>query len=769
MRNSEYNNFDEIKTTKEHQVFEPIKTSLYNKETYKSSTESLDTKEFNDIKKQDKTIGTKENKSIVKKLLQKVSEATSAFTGSIAVTAVVAVTSVVIFTSILFKTPNIVLLDLTSGYDYVSYEIYIDEMDENVVYYSVVSNLQEIDLYLLTEGENGNIIENLTPNTKYDLTVIGIPRDESNEIEYFKISFYTKGEANKTKVKWIVEGVVIKEIEINQADTPIYDGETPTKEMTIDEEYIFTGWNEEINDENEIIYTAMFDVIKHEFTATYNQVSKTDVIINYDQKDYYNLSFNTDFDNTNDSRLAYRIILTDLLTNEIYQYEGTNKLASINVPISVTTLSITYESIGIYEDKVKVYNTTLLDDNLEISVIDVNIDDNLNLVETDMYQLAMQIDTNFENEEIYNAVKLIVTFDDDSVKEIKTENVIVNDIMTIDILVPAYCASFNVAYTIDLLGANGHNQRFITGTKEFTLESSFELLNVYVDANDFMNTRFLFKYHLTNQNTTLAVKDTATNNVTTMYETESYIDVALDNSLEQNSYNYYLSSLDGSPLSTETNVVVNTQPVSGVHTFSYVNPSDAIVTFNDDNTMNIYLDTFFETEDPDIWYLVRYTNFTTDKFYDVKYTQSIASFENISFDNYGLTYFVYKTIDGIHYQINYVSVSGGIEITHDAISYGELREDELGNLSVYVSFSEYRNVNVDSFKLFIDGEEHILSFADFVLTDGVYELNYAIDSLPNQILLEYEGSYNDKSIYEQISSSKELKGQQYRKMYYEII
>ena len=285
MRNSEYNNFDEIKTTKEHQVFEPIKTSLYNKETYKSSTESLDTKEFNDIKKQDKTIGTKENKSIVKKLLQKVSEATSAFTGSIAVTAVVAVTSVVIFTSILFKTPNIVLLDLTSGYDYVSYDIYIDEMDENVVYYSVVSNLQEIDRYLLTEGENGNIIENLTPNTKYDLTVIGIPRDESNEIEYFKTSFYTKGEANKTKVKWIVEGVVIKEIEINQADTPIYDGETPTKEMTIDEEYIFTGWNEEINDENEIIYTAMFDVIKHEFTATYNQVSKTDVIINYDQKD----------------------------------------------------------------------------------------------------------------------------------------------------------------------------------------------------------------------------------------------------------------------------------------------------------------------------------------------------------------------------------------------------------------------------------------------------------------------------------------------------
>ena len=210
MRNSEYNNFDEIKLIKEQQVFEPVKTSLYNKETYKSCTESLTTKEYNDSNKKDKMIGVNENKSIVKKLLQKVSEVTSTFTGSIAVTAVVAVTSVVIFTSILFKTPNVVLFDLTSGYDYVSYNIHIDEMDENVVYYSVVSNYQEINRYMLAEGNNSNTIENLTPNTKYDLTVIGIPNDKSNEIEYFKTSFYTKEEVNKTKVKWIVEGVVIK-------------------------------------------------------------------------------------------------------------------------------------------------------------------------------------------------------------------------------------------------------------------------------------------------------------------------------------------------------------------------------------------------------------------------------------------------------------------------------------------------------------------------------------------------------------------------------
>ena len=64
---------------------------------------------------------------------------------------------------------------------------------------------------------------------------------------------------------------------------------------------------------------------------------------------------------------------------------------------------------------------------------------------------------------------------------------------------------------------------------------------------------------------------------------------------------------------------------------------------------------------------------------------------------------------------------------------------------------------------------HQISQSDIILVDSYYTINYLLDYMPNEISLEFEGSYNYKDIYEMITSVKELEGYQYRKMYLQIL
>ena len=536
--------------------------------------------------------------------------------------------------------------------------------------------------------------------------------------------------------------------------------------MTIDEEYEFISWDKELSPITEnTTFIAVFNTIQHEYTATYNQLNASDVIINYDDPNYYILTFDTGFDNSSDSRLSYKIILTDTNTDEKYIYEGTDSVATINVLSSVTALSITYENIGIYNGIERVFETVDMPGILEISEISIDINDNLTLSAIDEYQLSLVINSNFVSEEVYNSLTLFITYDDASSNEIIIDDVVVNEVMNINVSVPEFCSSFTIDYELDLLGANGHNPRIISGTKDFMLESSFELVRIHADTNDYFNVKFIFKYHFVDEETTIAVKDSISSTVTTKYEGADYIETSLDVSSSQQEFTYYLSDLNGLAKGPETAVVINTATVTGEYNFQYVNPGDAIVTFNDDGTMNIYLNTVFETEDADIFYLIRYTDFDAGTIYDIKYTESIAYLENIPFSNYGIEYYVYKTIDGIDYQLYSVFVSGGIEITYDNICHAEIQVDGAGNIGVYISYDDYRTVNPESFVLTIDGVKHQISSSDIILNGNIYEIYYPLTSEATELILEYEASYNDKMIYDLIVAAREIKGTQYRKMY----
>ena len=729
MKRNEYNYFDETQNFQEYQKIDYIKNPN-NKEIYSPNSEVLISNEYGEDKLK-KRSSIKKDTSAIRKLVQKVTETASSIAGGIAATATVAVTSIILFTSIVINPPKIELLNLDVGYDYVSYNLYIDEMNESMEYYSIVSNNDDSYEFELTEGENKTTVYNLKHGLEYELSVIGIGNEDGEVVKYYNKKFYTNIENNniivkwivegqvveedeieygeepiyngatptkkseneisytflqwnKTieangdityiaefessvriyKVKWIVEGIVVEEDEIEYGEEPIYNGVTPVKEMTLDEEYEFIGWDKEVTIVTEdTVYVAVFNTIIHEYVASYNQLEASNVQINYNNESYYRLFFNTRYSST-DERLGYRIILTDVDTNEQYIYEGTDTIGIINVPKIVETVSITYESYGIYNEQEKIYDTVIMNDLLTFINNEVEFSDSIDLIANHMYQLSMVINSTSLNTETNNTVTLLITYDDSSTDEIILNDVAINDEIYFNVLVPTYCRSFIIEYTVDVLDASGVNETVITGSKEFKLTSNYKFISLMVDNNESGKANFLFIYHMTDESTTIAVKNKNTNNIVTMDEGYNEISIEIDNSVTENTLSYYISDLDGNAIGVQTDVVVSTSEVSGEYNFDYVNPNDAIVTYNSDNTMNIYLDTVFETEDSSLGYIVRYNDFESGVIYEMEYNESKAYLENVPISNYGIVYYVYKTINGIHYQLSSIFVSGGIEVSY---------------------------------------------------------------------------------------------------------
>ena len=265
---------------------------------------------------------------------------------------------------------------------------------------------------------------------------------------------------------------------------------------------------------------------------------------------------------------------------------------------------------------------------------------------------------------------------------------------------------------------------------------------------------------------TLAVKNAATGNVVMLYEGEDNIQIELNASTNVQEYTYYLSNINGEAIGEENTVSFEIQDVKGDYNFQYINPGDAIVTFNDDDTMNIYLNTVFETEDSSIYYVVRYTNYNDGTVYNIKYTESVAYLEDVPFSNYGIEYFVFKTVNGLEYQLQNIAVSGGIEITLDGVLQSTLETDDYGNPYVFIMYYDYYNLS--NFVLIADDKKIPIPSSNIVFNNGYCEIEYQLDFIPSKLVLEYEAMFNDEITYESISSVREIKGEQYRKMYLEI-
>lgn len=650
MSNNEFNYFKEENEFKENKSIDILSINNKDKEVSSPNSDVYKSNEYGSSSK--KTI-KKENKNILKKLLQKVTESTSSFMSGVAATAAVVITSVVVLSNVVLDKPTIELLELVEGYNYVEYNISLNDITEGVDYYVIIDNSFESYSFDIEVGENKNIVNNLTSNSVYNLSVIGINNENQTEVKYFSTRFFTKDKVEMYKITWMNGDEILEEEYIENGQIPSYDGLVPIKEETIDYIYEFIGWDQEIKEASkDTVYKAVFKEIE--------------------------------------------------------------KPLILNEP------------------------TIILEDKLVLSGVDE-------------YELYYMIKTDNVDSEQYNSITFDITYSDGT-REIKTvTEFIVNEINILKLTVPSFASSINIEYY----------QTNVNGIKQYELTNEYNLTRKLV-SNEYEKSAILeFNYHFIDENITIAVKDKETDEVVLMDLYSDGITLYPDTSASIKEYSYYLSNIDGTAIENETTISIDCTEVTGEYNFNYINPSDAVVTYNDDGTINIYLGTTFETNDPDIYYSVVYTNFETGQTKEIYYTTSVAKYENAPFADYGISYCVYKKVNDIEHILKEIYVSGGIEFTGYLNINGQITTEDNINYKISYEFYDYMyQFDENSFILIVDGINYAVDNTNVTYdqNNNSYIFTYILDFKPTYIEASFMGTLHSEN-YDLINEY--IKGNKY--------
>lgn len=191
---TEYRSVGEYKNFKAEQYLSPdefFKKPLENAFTGPESKflEPVSTRESND-KTSNQNTDKKQSKHKVKKLFDQINNSISKITGTIGGTVAAAATAVVICTSVLLPSPKVELNHIQAGADYVTYNMTIEDLAEELDYDIIIENsLDKFVVEEVNEGENSNTIDGLRPFYKYTLKLVS---DEPGEqITHYSRDFYT--------------------------------------------------------------------------------------------------------------------------------------------------------------------------------------------------------------------------------------------------------------------------------------------------------------------------------------------------------------------------------------------------------------------------------------------------------------------------------------------------------------------------------------------------------------------------------------------------
>lgn len=446
------------------------------------------------------------------------------------------------------------------------------------------------------------------------------------------------------------------------------------------------------------------------------------------------------------------------IIKEEYMLEGQIPSYNGEIPIKEATHLYEYEFIGWDKD------LNIITKDIEFNAVfkefekplifdepTIILEDKLVLSGVDEYELYYMIKTDNVDSEQYNSITFDITYSDGTREIITVTEFIVNEINILKLTVPSFASSINIEYY----------QTNVNGIKQYELTNEYNLTRKLV-SNEYEKSAILeFNYHFIDENITIAVKDKETDEVVLMDLYSNGITLYPDTAASIKEYSYYLSNIDGTAIENETTISIDYTEVTGEYNFNYINPSDAVVTYNDDGTINIYLGTTFETNDPNIYYSVVYTNFETGQTKEIYYTTSVAKYENAPFADYGISYYVYKKVNDIEHILKEIYVSGGIEFTGYLNINGQITTEDNINYKISYEFYDYMyQFDENSFILIVDGINYAVDNTNVTYdqNNNSYIFTYILDFKPTYIEASFMGTLHSEN-YDLINEY--IKGNKY--------
>ncbi|MBE5730419.1 MAG: hypothetical protein E7350_00520 [Clostridiales bacterium] len=220
------------------------------------------------------------------------------------------------------------------------------------------------------------------------------------------------------------------------------------------------------------------------------------------------------------------------------------------------------------------------------------------------------------------------------------------------------------------------------------------------------------------------------------------------------SYTVCLTDENGTPVLDSRTVTVDTSLQTDYeYDFSYTNPGEVAVTYNEDGTVNFYTTTQFQTDHEELYYQVMLGD------YRFRYTEPVMRAENLPNTTYPLRYDICFDLNGIQYSIYSVYPSGAVNESNISAEYIATILDNAVELTIY----DYANsLDLSNVRLVgSNGEEITLTESSFVYSEEDYSYSASVqfsDALeyvtlylyadPHKEYLESIGSYKGTSTLE---------------------
>ncbi len=253
-------------------------------------------------------------------------------------------------------------------------------------------------------------------------------------------------------------------------------------------------------------------------------------------------------------------------------------------------------------------------------------------------------------------------------------------------------------------------------TYNHTFENVLDI-DVFVDTQSGKVVFYLKS--LSNGASRVVVEDVITGEI--VYEDRLYFQPTVyynENSPSTLNYKVYLVNEDGLKISNDCLVEIDTNfTLNSDFVFNYKNPSEVGITYNNDETINVYIQTDFSCDNEDLYYQVTLG--------ELRFKSREKIFEAIGLfnDSYSLIYDVCIDVNGVQYSIYNAYPSGAI----NELNPNGLIEYDISGNTVGIYFVSYYldSINLDSFQLKSStGEEIFIFKTDWVFNEDMYLYSY---------------------------------------------
>lgn len=216
------------------------------------------------------------------------------------------------------------------------------------------------------------------------------------------------------------------------------------------------------------------------------------------------------------------------------------------------------------------------------------------------------------------------------------------------------------------------------------LDNNLELERIEILRNQYdssLVTALYFNGYLLNDNYyDVNVYDSLGNLINSQRNISSFNEAIVFNELDQTqvlTFEYILKDNIGNEIyknQYKTSINIPSEYLSIDYTFYQINPNEVYISYNDNQTYNIYIPAEFENRSEyDVYYKVTFTDTTNEEVYEVIGNDRSPYLLNCEpFNYYGLGYNVFVKKDIVYYSISYdVTVSGTISVSYDDNGYVE--------------------------------------------------------------------------------------------------